>query len=99
MGDSQLLCEAAFDAVRHTCARGTTNHQAELNTLLDILLSANLDLRRSNVSIGTVYVDMRDQTPAWYYQATLWLENPKGFDEQRRKDSTYCAQWRRHDGD
>ena len=21
------------------------------------------------------------QTPAWYYQATLWLENPKGVDE------------------
>jgi hypothetical protein len=96
MGDSQLLCEAAFDAVRHTCARGTTNHQAELNTLLDILLSANLDLRRSNVSIGTVYVD---QTPAWYYQATLRLENPKGVDEHRREESTYCAQWRRHDGD
>jgi hypothetical protein len=45
MGVSQLLCEAAVDVVRHTCAGGTTNHQAELNTLLDILLSANLDLR------------------------------------------------------
>jgi len=64
MEDGQLLCEAAFDVVRHTCARGTTNHQAELNTLLDILLSANLDLRRSNVSIGTVYVDMRRSNPS-----------------------------------
>jgi hypothetical protein len=64
MEDNQLLCEAAFDVVRHTCARGTTNHQAELNTLLDILLSANLDLRRSNVSIGTVYVDMRRSNPS-----------------------------------
>ena len=29
---------------RRTCARGTANHQAELNTLLDILLPADLDL-------------------------------------------------------
>jgi hypothetical protein len=41
---SQLLWHASFDVVRHTCAGGTTNHQAELDTLLDILLSADLDL-------------------------------------------------------
>ncbi len=33
-----------MDAVPRTCARSTTHHQAELDTFLDILLSANLDL-------------------------------------------------------
>ena len=27
---------------RHTCSRGTAHHQAELDTLLDILLAADL---------------------------------------------------------
>ena len=35
---------SVLDVVRRTCARGTTNHQAELDTLLHILLSADLDL-------------------------------------------------------
>jgi hypothetical protein len=33
--------------LQRTSARGTADHQAELDTLLDILLSADLDLERA----------------------------------------------------
>ena len=43
---SRGSAESGWDA-QHTCARGTTDHQTELDTLLDILLPADLNLREN----------------------------------------------------
>lgn len=54
-------CEkVALAVVQRTCARSTTNHQAELDPLLDILLSADLYLRGGHVSNS-----LRDQYRKW----------------------------------
>jgi hypothetical protein len=46
-GLNQFLSRPLLNIIKRTCARGTTHHQAELNTLLDILLSADFDLWES----------------------------------------------------
>jgi hypothetical protein len=51
---SPWLYDVGSDEIRRTSTRGATDHQAELDTLLDILLSANLDLEREHRQHGTV---------------------------------------------
>jgi hypothetical protein len=46
----QLLSNVAADRLQLTSTRSTTDHQAKLDTFLDILLSADLDLEEANVS-------------------------------------------------
>lgn len=65
-------------AVRRTCARGTTNHQTELDALLNILLSADLDLKDNLWSVPAQnYVDVRSSNPSMVLPGNAAVRNAK----------------------